>query len=62
MSSETIMQFFFIVLLIYIGAQMIIHEKELARFERKAWRYVKAFFKGVYVTIKERHEKHLLNK
>lgn len=54
MSTETIMQFLFNVLLAYIGIQAILHEKQLIRFERKAWRYIKAFFKALYYTIKER--------
>lgn len=62
MSSGTILNFFFNVFLVFIGAMAIIHEEELARFERKAAKCIKAFFKGVYLTIKERHEKHLLNK
>lgn len=57
MSTETIMQFLFNVLLVYIGIQAIIHEKQLIRFERKAWRYIKAFFKALYYTAKEKAAK-----
>lgn len=54
MATETIMQLLFNALLVYIGAMAIIHEKQLIRFERRAWRYIKAFFKALYYTIKER--------
>lgn len=32
----------------------IYREKDLIRFERKAWLYVKSFFKALYYTAKER--------
>jgi hypothetical protein len=57
MSTETILQLFFDVLLVCIGAQAIIHEKELARFERKAAKYIKAFFKALYYTAAEKMQK-----
>lgn len=52
MSSTTIMEFFFDIFLVCVGACAIIHEKELARFERKAAKYIKAFFKALYYTAK----------
>lgn len=53
MTTETLLQLAFWVLLVYIGVQAILHEKQLIRFERKAWRYIKAFFKALYYTAKE---------
>jgi hypothetical protein len=52
MSSEAILQLLFDVLLVGIGAQAIIHEKELAHFERKAAKYIKAFFKALCYKVK----------
>ena len=54
MSTETILHFFFNIMLVCIGAYAILHEKELARLERKATKYIKAFFKALYLEIKER--------
>ena len=53
MSNETIMQFLLNLVLVYIGCLTIIHERELIRFERKVWKYIKAFFKALYYTIKK---------
>lgn len=52
MSTETILQFFFGLVLTIIGTQAILHEQELIRFERKAAKYIKAFFKALYYTAK----------
>lgn len=58
MSSGTLNELLFDILLVFIGCQLIIHEKQIAKFERKVARYIKLFFKGLYVTIKEkRNEK-----
>lgn len=54
MTSLTIFRILFCILLTVIGCYTIIHEKELARFERKLAKYVKAFAKAVYFTIKEK--------
>ena len=54
MSSGTLNELLFDVLLVFIGCQLIIHEKQVAEFERKLWRYTKAFFRGLYITIKEK--------
>lgn len=51
MTNETIMQFLLNLVLVYICAMAIIHEKQLIRFERKIWKYIKAFLKAVYYTI-----------
>ena len=58
MSSGTILNFFFNVFLVYIGTMAILHEQQLARFERKAAKYIKAFFKALYLSFKERQGKH----
>lgn len=42
------------VLLTYIGVQAIIHEQALIKFEKKIAKYIKAFFKALYLTIKEK--------
>ncbi len=57
MTTETLMQLAFWVLLVGIGIQAILHEQQLIRFERKAWRYIKAFFKALYYTVKEKAAK-----
>lgn len=55
MATLTILKFFFHIFLISVGAYALLHEKELARFERKAVKYIKAFFKAVYLSIKEKN-------
>lgn len=54
MSNETLFQLGFSVLLTLLGVHAIFHERELIRFEHKVWRYTKAFFKALYITIKEK--------
>lgn len=54
MSTETLMTLAFCIVLIYAGVEAILHEQELIRFERKAKKYVKAFFKALYLTVKEK--------
>ncbi len=56
MATLTIIKFFFNLLLITLGAYALLHEKELARFERKVVKYIKAFFKALYLTLKEKRE------
>jgi hypothetical protein len=46
----------FYTVLIYAGVEAILHEQELIRFERKVKKYVKAFFKALHYTIKERRD------
>lgn len=53
------MQFFLNLILVYVGAMTLIHERELIRFERKAKKYIKAFFKAIYLTIKEKRDKNV---
>lgn len=54
MTSLTIFRVLFCIFLTVIGCYTIIHEKELAQFERKAGKYIKAFAKAVYFTFKEK--------
>ncbi len=54
MATLTIVKFFFQLFLIFICAYGILHEKELVKLERKAVKYVKAFFKAAYLCIKEK--------
>lgn len=56
MSTETMIEMLFGIVLTCIGVQAILHEQELIRFERKVKKYVKAFFKALYYTIKERRD------
>ena len=51
MSTAHLIEFFIQICLILLGAYAIAHEKELIHFERKAWKYIKAFFKALYYTI-----------
>jgi hypothetical protein len=57
MTTLTIIKFFFNLFLVFVGTYAILHEKELAKFERKAIKCVKAFFKAIYLTIKEKEQK-----
>lgn len=61
MTSLTLAKFLFHIALVGIGCLLIIHEKELAHFERKLAKNVKYFFKGVYVTLKQRNAKNAEN-
>lgn len=56
MSTETMVEMLFGILLTCVGVQAILHEQELIRFERKVKKYAKAFFKALYYTIKERRD------
>lgn len=50
MTAQTLVMFFIHILLILLGVYAIKHEKELIKFERRIWRYIKAFFKALYYT------------
>lgn len=56
MSTETMMEMLFGIMLTCVGVQAILHEQELIRFERKVKKYVKAFVKAIYLTIKEKRD------
>lgn len=53
MTTLTFLEFLFQVILVLIGAYAIYREQDLAKFERKVARYIKAFFKALYYTVKE---------
>lgn len=57
MSTQTVLHLLFSILLVVVGCYAIIHEQGLIRFERKAWKYVKAFFKAIYYTITNKEVK-----
>lgn len=56
MATLTIVKFFFQLFLVFVGAYALLHEKELARLERKAVKYIKAFFKAIYLSVKEKNQ------
>lgn len=51
MSTDTLLQFSLYFLAILLGTEVILHERDLIRFERKVKKYVKAFIKAIYYTI-----------
>jgi hypothetical protein len=55
MTSLTLVKFLFHIALVGIGCLLIIHEKKIARFERELAKNIKYFFKGVYVTLKQKN-------
>ncbi len=59
MATLTIVKFLFQLVLICVGAYALLHEKQLAKFERKAVKYIKAFFKAVYLSYKEKRERNV---
>ena len=56
MSNETVFELVFDVFLMFIGVQAILNEQKLVKFERKAKKHIKAFFKAIYLSIKEKRE------
>ena len=56
MTTLAILKLFAEVALILLGAYAIYREKDIARFERKALKYIKAFAKAVYYTILEKKQ------
>ena len=56
MATLTIVKFFFQIFLISLGAYALLHEKELAKLERKVVKYIKAFFKAIYLSFKEKKQ------
>ncbi len=54
MTTFASLQIVFMLTLILIGAYAIFREKDLIRFERKVKKYVKAFFKALYLTLLEK--------
>ena len=58
MTALTIIKFLFNISLVLLGAYAIYREKDLIKFERKVWKYTKAFFKALYYTVLERKNKN----
>ena len=54
MTTFASLQIVFMLTLVLIGAYTIFREKDLIRFERKVKKYVKAFFKALYLTVQEK--------
>lgn len=54
METQTLLNLLFNSGLVLLGSYALYREKDLIRFERKAGRYIKAFFKALIYTLKER--------
>ena len=54
MTTLASLQIVFMLTLILVGAYTIFREKDLIKFERKVKKYVKAFFKAIYLTVQEK--------
>ena len=57
MTTFASLQIVFMLTLILVGAYTIFREKDLIRFERKDKKYVKAFFKALYLSVQEKKNK-----
>ncbi len=55
-SRETWTEFFLGCMAVAGCCYLIYREKDLIKFERKVWKYVKAFFKAVVYTVAEKLE------
>ena len=51
MTTLGLLEIVFMLTLVLIGSYAIFREKDLIRFERKVKKYVKAFFKALYLTV-----------
>ncbi len=54
MSAFAIIRFFLECAAAGLVCYAIYRERDLIKFERKVWKYTKAFFKAVYYTLKEK--------
>lgn len=54
MTTFASLQIVFMLTLILVGAYTIFREKDLIKFERKVKKYVKTFFKALYLTVQEK--------
>ncbi len=59
MTTFASLQIVFMLTLILIGSYAIFREKDLIKFERKVKKYIKAFFKAVYLTLQEKKNKKI---
>lgn len=56
MSIASLYEILFFCALVMVGSCAILNEEKIAKFERKLAKYVKAFFKAVYLTVKEKKQ------
>lgn len=56
-SNETWVRFFLEIMAVAGCCYLIYKEKEIAKWERKVWKYIKAFFKALAYTIVEKIQK-----
>lgn len=56
MTTLALLKLFAEVALVLLGAYAIYREKDIAKFERKVAKYIKAFFKAVYYTVKQKKQ------
>ncbi len=54
MTTLTLLKLFIGLCIITLGSYSIYREKDIARFERKVAKYVKAFFKALIYTIRDK--------
>lgn len=59
MTTFASLQIVFMLTLILVGSYAIFREKDLIKFERKVKKYIKAFFKAVYLTLQEKKNKKI---
>ena len=59
MSNELLFQLGFFALIIGLGSLAILRETDLIKTEHRIWVYIKAFFKALYYTAKERGNKNV---
>lgn len=57
MTFFMVLRFFLECLFLALVCYAIYRESDLVRFERKAWRFIKAFFKALYYTTKDQINK-----
>lgn len=53
MSEETILEMLWWTALVLVGCEAILHEHQIAKMEKKAWKYIKCFFKALKISAKE---------
>ncbi len=63
MSIFVFIRFFLECAAVGLGCYAIYREKDLIKFERKVWKYTKAFFKSVYFSLQDKFapEKEIKN-
>lgn len=61
-SNETWVRFFLEIMAVAGCCYLIYKEKEIAKWERKVWKYIKAFFKALAYTVAEKRQKRRCKK